>query len=197
MESASQFGCMVLLLPQHPVYAGTQAQIDHCNAAGPRRLGILRRSGTPKTNTNKKRKSYLPRVRGNYSPWIRKTSPWRTHGAMEPNDRWAPTGPVKSRSTHNPGLNEISRALGALELKQAQQSSGNHQLSQGPPKPNLRYTSAQQQRNQREGNQSGTMKPWLSGNQDGPPTWVKIRTIPEWSMGGVAEDSMARTRAEA
>jgi len=61
-------------------------------------------------------------------------------------------------------MDEISRALTVLELKQAHQFSGNHRLSQGPPRSSLNYPSAQQQRNPRGGSQSGT-NPWLPNNR--------------------------------
>jgi len=188
MESVSQYGSAG---PSPPPAANVRRHqsLNYPNAAGPKRMNALKRAGTLQTPPIKthqsqgyssgqspsptgaeedeheqEEESYFPGGQGTYPPSIGRSSPWGTPGATGNHDWRSSAGPVTPGSIHNPGMDEVSRALSTLELNQAYQSSGNYQPSQGPPRFNLNHPSAQHQQNLRRGSQSGTSTPGLPNN---------------------------------
>lgn len=188
MESASQFDESD---PSPPPAANVRRHQSLTYATGPKRMNALKRAGTLQTTPIKthqsqgyssgqspsptgaedhgheEEESYFPsaQVQGNYPSSIGRSSPWGTPGAAGNNDWRTSVGPISPGSVHNPGMDEVSRALSTIELNQAYHSSGNYQQSQGPPRFNLNHQPAQQQHNLRRGSQSGTSTPGLPNNQ--------------------------------
>ena len=207
MESASQYDETD---PSPPPAANVRRHqsLNYPNAAGSRRMNALKRAGTLQTTPIKTHQSqgyssgqspsptgaeedeheeegsYFPEVQGNYPSSIGGSSPWGTPGTTGNNDWRASAGPITPGSIHNPGVDEVSRALSTIELNQTYNTSASYQQPQGPPRFNVNHHSTQQQQQGfRRGSQSGTSTPGLPNNQGNGGRKLNLATDPNDGRG--------------